>query len=38
VLIDRDGVAPKVDAPVVRALTDVLGVVDEIEREASVAG
>ena len=37
VLIDRDGVAPKVDAPVVRALTDVLGVVDEIEHEASVA-
>lgn len=35
VLIDRDGVAPRVDAPVVRALTDVLGIVDAIDREAS---
>lgn len=32
VLIDRDGKAPPIDAPVVRALTDVLGVVDAIDR------
>jgi len=31
VLIDRDGRAPKIDAPVVRALTEVLDVVDRIE-------
>jgi hypothetical protein len=31
VLIDRDGVAPPVDAPVVRALTEVLAVVDEFD-------
>lgn len=31
VLIDREGTAPAVDAPVVRALTDVLGVVDTID-------
>lgn len=37
VLIDRDGVAPKLDAPIVRALTDLLDVVDKIDREVSVA-
>jgi len=31
VLIDRDGAAPAIDAPVVRSLTDMLGVVDEID-------
>jgi putative hydrolase of the HAD superfamily len=31
VLIDRGGAAPKIDAPVVRALTDVLAVVDSID-------
>ncbi len=31
VLIDREGTAPPIDAPVVRALTEVLGVVDEID-------
>ena len=34
VLIDRDGNAPKIDAPVVRSLIDVLAVVDELERAA----
>jgi putative hydrolase of the HAD superfamily len=28
ILIDRDGTAPPIDAPVVRSLADVLGVVD----------
>ncbi len=31
VLIDRDGMAPSIDAPVVRALTEVLGVADAID-------
>ncbi|HYM14428.1 MAG TPA: HAD-IA family hydrolase [Dehalococcoidia bacterium] len=30
ILIDRDGLAPPIDAPVVRSLADVLGVVDAI--------
>lgn len=34
VLIDREGKMPQVDAPVVRSLTDVLRVVDEIEAAA----
>ena len=34
VLIDRDGLAPKVDAPVIRALTELLGVVDDIDRRS----
>jgi putative hydrolase of the HAD superfamily len=38
VLIDRDGVAPKVDAPVIRALTDLLGVVDEIDARSLAPG
>ena len=40
ILIDRDGTAPKIDAPVVRALTDVLAVVDNINavvRSSTVA-
>ena len=32
VLIDREGKAPRVDAPVVRALTEVLDIVDRIDR------
>jgi len=32
VLIDRAGRAPAIDAPVIRALTDVLAVVDELDR------
>jgi putative hydrolase of the HAD superfamily len=37
VLIDRGGTAPAIDAPVVRALTDVLAVVDAIDGiEASI--
>jgi putative hydrolase of the HAD superfamily len=32
ILIDRDGIAPPIDAPVVRSLADVLGVVDGINR------
>ena len=34
VLIDRDGNAPKIDAPVVRALTQVLDVVDALDVQA----
>ncbi|MBF6599824.1 MAG: HAD-IA family hydrolase [Dehalococcoidia bacterium] len=34
VLIDREGAAPAIDAPVVRALTDVLTVVDAIDARA----
>ena len=34
VLIDRDGAAPPIDAPVVRALTEVLDVVDRIDAGA----
>ena len=32
ILIDRDGMSPPIDAPVVRSLADVLGVVDEMNR------
>lgn len=32
ILIDRDGVAPKIDAPVVRSLLGVLDVVDSLDR------
>ncbi len=35
VLIDRDGTAPGIDAPVVRLLTDVLSVVDGIDTGAA---
>jgi hypothetical protein len=31
VLLDRDGSAPPIDAPVVRSLTDLLTVVDAID-------
>jgi HAD superfamily hydrolase (TIGR01549 family) len=31
VLIDRDGAAPPIDAPVIRSLTDLLAVIDDID-------
>lgn len=35
ILIDRDGTMPAIDAPVVRSLSDVLSVVDEIDAAAA---
>jgi hypothetical protein len=35
ILIDRDGKMPSIDAPVVRSLTDVLAVVDQIDAAAA---
>ena len=32
VLIDRDGTAPSIDAPVVRALTELVGIADALDR------